>query len=286
VDGQPTLFDGVEFNERISCIDVVYDVAFLVMDLWRRQLLQHANVVLNRYLSDTGDLEALALLPLFLSCRAGVRAMTSATAAHLQSDPARRRELLDLTAEYLGMADRLLRPPPPRLIAIGGLSGSGKSTIAQAVAPALGAAPGAMVFRSDEIRKRLAGRPRLDQLGPEGYTPEMSTRVYDRLLDDAGMTIRSGHTAIVDAVYAQPAERAAIEQAARDLSVPFVGCWLDAPEEARIARAESRRRDPSDADAAVIREQTKRHVGPIAWCRVDAARPAETVIAAVCRLLA
>ena len=161
LDGQPTLFDGVEFNDEIACTDVHYDLAFLLMDLWRRRLPQHANAVWNRYLARTGDLDGVALQPLFLSCRAAVRAKTSATAARVQSDANRRIELEELAREYLLMAEQFLHPSGPLLIAVGGFSGSGKSTLAQALAPSVGAVPGAVVLRSDEIRKQLFGVARL-----------------------------------------------------------------------------------------------------------------------------
>jgi aminoglycoside phosphotransferase family enzyme len=118
LDGQPTLFDGVEFNDEIACIEVLYDVAFLLMDLWRRRLPRHANTVWNRYLEDVADLSGISLMPLFLSCRAAVRAKTSATAARLQPDIGRRHELEALAGEYLAMAQGLLRPPGPCLIAV------------------------------------------------------------------------------------------------------------------------------------------------------------------------
>jgi uncharacterized protein len=96
LDGRPTLFDGVEFNDEISCTDVLYDLAFLLMDLWRRQLPRHANAVCNQYLAETGDVEGMRLLPLFLSCRAAVRAKTSATAATFQDDARRRGALQEV----------------------------------------------------------------------------------------------------------------------------------------------------------------------------------------------
>jgi aminoglycoside phosphotransferase family enzyme len=202
LDGRPTLFDGVEFNDEISCTDVVYDLAFLLMDLWRRKLPRHANAVWNGYLGETNDFDGVSLLPLFLSCRAAVRAKTSATAAELQNELPRRNELHGTAREYLAMAEQLLHPPSPSLIAIGGLSGSGKSTLALGLAPLVGAVPGAVVLRSDETRKRLCGVPPLEPLAPEGYSPQMSARVYATLAERAALTLRGGHSAIVDAVYA------------------------------------------------------------------------------------
>jgi hypothetical protein len=278
IDGHPTLFDGIEFNDEIACTDVLYDLAFLLMDLWRRQLPRHANVVWNGYLSDADDLGGIPLLPLFLSCRAAVRAKTSATAANLQTDSPRKGELQDLAREYLVMARELLQPPPACLIAIGGFSGSGKSTLARALAAFIGAVPGAVVIRSDETRKQLCGVDPLQRLGPEGYTTEISGRVYATVARRAGQVVAGGHAAIADAVYARPSDREAIERVAAVAQVPFVGLWLDAPEPVLIARSEQRPLDASDADAAVIRQQHAQHLGTIAWHRIDAARALEDVL--------
>ena len=285
MNGQPTLFDAVEFNDEISCIDVFYDLAFLLMDLARRQLPRHANALINRYVAESGDLEGLALL-------AAVSVVSRRGASQDQRDGGsiagrrgRRSALQETASEYLALADRLLRPPPPCLIAIGGFSGSGKSTVALGLAPGVGAPPGAMVFRSDEIRKRLCGVPLGEPLGPEGYSPEVSRRVYERLIDHARTTVRSGQAAIVDAVHGDPEQRMAIEQVAAEASVPFFGCWLDAPESTLIDRVERRPREASDADAAVVRQQTNMSVGPLTWHRIDASLTAEAVIAQVTALV-
>jgi aminoglycoside phosphotransferase family enzyme/predicted kinase len=278
LDGRPTLFDGVEFNDEIACIDVLYDLAFLLMDLWRRGLPRHANAVWNRYLEDAGDIGGVRLAPLFLSCRAAVRAKTSATAARLQPDVRRRNELQTLAGEYLAMAEGLLHPPGPCLVAIGGFSGTGKSTVARGLAPLVGGVPGSVVIRSDLIRKRLSGVSPLDRLGPEGYSSEMSERVYATVAERARMTIREGHSAIVDAVYARPGDRQAIERVAADVAVPFVGIWLEAPEPTLIARVEQRRDDASDANAAVIRLQHRDGSGVIGWHRVEASRSPDVVV--------
>jgi aminoglycoside phosphotransferase family enzyme/predicted kinase len=278
LDDRPTLFDGVEFNDEIACTDVLCDLAFLLMDLWRRGLPRHANAVWNRYLADTGDLHGLSLLPLFLSCRAAVRAKTSATAGRLQDDARRRGELQELAREYLAMAGGMLHPPRPSLIAIGGFSGTGKSTLALGLAPSVGAVPGAVVVRSDEIRKRLLGLSPLDRLGPEGYSSEVSERVYATVAERARVAVREGHSAIVDAVYARAGDRQAIERVATDMSVPFVGIWLEAPESTLIARVEQRRADASDADAAVIRSQQQQERGVMTWHRVEADPSADIVL--------
>jgi aminoglycoside phosphotransferase family enzyme/predicted kinase len=278
VNGTPTLFDGVEFNDEISCTDVFYDLAFLLMDLWRRKLPRHANTVWNRYLVETADIDGVSLVPLFLSCRAAVRAKTSATAAQVQHDAQRRSELESMASEYLAIAEQLLHPPPPCLAAIGGLSGSGKSTLALGLAPSVGAVPGAVVLRSDETRKRLCGVPLLQRLGPDGYTLHVSERVYSTMAEHAALVLRAGHSVVVDAVYARAADRRIIEQVAEAASVPFIGLWLDAPDSLLTNRTAERRNDASDADASVIRLQRAQDIGDIPWCRLDASASAASVL--------
>jgi uncharacterized protein len=279
LDGRPTLFDAIEFNDEIACTDVLYDLAFLLMDLWRRQLPQHANAVWNSYLSETGDYDGVCLVPLFLSCRAAIRAKTGATAALLQTDLERRREAETLAGEYLDMAEQLLHPPPPCMVAIGGFSGSGKSMLARALAPTTGAVPGAVVLRSDEIRKRLWGVSPFERLGPEAYTPEVSRCVYDALARQAATIVCAGHSAIVDAVYAKPADREEMERAAAAASVPFIGLWLDAPAPVLIRRTEQRLGDASDANADVVRLQLAQGAGTIGWHRIDASQAVDVVSA-------
>ena len=269
-EGVPTLFDGIEFNDELACIDVHYDLAFLLMDLWRRGLPQHANAVLNAYLSDTMDFGGIPLLPLFLSCRAAVRAKTSATAATLEPDDRRKSELQDLSRSYLSLARQLLQPVPPVLMAIGGRSGSGKSTLAYALAPAIGGAPGAVVIRSDEIRKRLCGVDPLDRLGPESYAPDVSSRVYASVGERLAIVGACRHAAIADAVFGRPEDRDAIERHAASVGQRLLGLWLDAPEPVLVARAERREHDASDADAAIVRQQFAQDTGPVEWHHIDA----------------
>ena len=285
IDGTPTIFDGVEFNDDISCIDVLYDVAFLLMDLWRRDLRAHANAVFNEYSRLTMDLDALRLMPLFLSCRAAVRAKTSVTAAATQPDARQRGELEAAARRYLALANSLLRPPAARLIAIGGFSGSGKSTLARGLAPDIGAAPGALIVRSDAIRKFLMGVTPLTQLGADGYTPEHTRRVYDGLAARALAALRTGHSVVADALFARPGDREQIAAAARDAGVPFIGLWIDGPREVLARRIAERPPDASDATVAVLDHQLRAGAGSVDWQHLDGASAARHVLDNATRLL-
>ena len=277
VGGIPTLFDAVEFNEDISCIDVFYDLAFLLMDLWRRDLRSHANLVFNEYLSRTLDLEGLSLLPLFLSCRAAVRAKTSATAAKVQPDERQKGELQAASREYLALAQELLRARPACLVAVGGLSGSGKSTLARRIAPFVGATPGALVVRSDVIRKTLLGVSSLTRLGPEGYTADVTRQVYETMAERAKRALEAGHAVVADAVYARPVDRDAIAAVGRATGVPFIGLWIDGPLEILASRLRERVNDASDATADVLALQARTELGPLDWHRLDGSTDVESV---------
>jgi uncharacterized protein len=276
--GRPTIFDGIEFNDDIACVDVLYDVAFLVMDLWHRGLQAHANAVLNEYLLRTTDIDALCLMPLFLSCRAAVRAKTSVTAANAESDTNRRRELEHAARQYLSLAAAFLRPVPPRLIAIGGFSGSGKSTLARGLAPAIGAAPGALILRTDTVRKTLLGVSPTTHLGADGYSTVITQQVYRTIVERAVMALRAGHSVVVDAVCARHVDREAISAAAGETGASFTGLWLEAPYEVLARRIATREPDPSDADTGVLQEQLRTGSVPNGWTRLDASAPSDMVL--------
>ena len=177
-NGAPTVFDAIEFDERLATIDTLYDLAFVLMDLVRHDARAAATVVLNQYLHETGDpddLVGLAMLPAFLAARAGIRAMVALDRARVGAGDA--GELARHVARTLALGTELARPPPPRLVAVGGLSGSGKTTLAATLAPWFGAAPGALHLRSDLERKRLAGARELERLPASAYTRGASAAV-------------------------------------------------------------------------------------------------------------
>lgn len=280
IDGAPTLFDCIEFNDKLACIDVAYDLAFLLMDLEHRGLRALANLVLNRYLQRTGDLSGAGALALFLAARALVRAKVAASAEAAQEDPQRRQAARREARSYLAQAAGYLDPAPARLVAIGGLSGTGKTTLARALAPDLGAAPGAVHLRSDVIRKELWGVGETDRLPDSAYQAQANEEVYAAIRARAGRLLAAGRSVIADAVWARPRERAELEAVAREHRVPFQGLWLAADSGTLIARVEDRRGDASDATAAVVRRQLDYETGPIRWRRLDAGREAPELLRA------
>ncbi|MEX2452199.1 MAG: AAA family ATPase [Rhodospirillales bacterium] len=278
IDGRPTLFDAIEFSRDLSEIDVLYDLAFLVMDLDHRQLRPLGNIATNRYLDIMEDTAGLSALPLFLSVRAAVRAHVSAATASSQSQAGKAETLVAEAQAYLKEALDYLEPSAPAVLAVGGLSGSGKSRLARELAPMLGRAPGARIARSDVLRKRLAGIAIDERLGPEGYTATMGRKTYDRMYRECETAVKAGQWAVADAVFARPEQRKAIEDVADALGVPFYGLWLDAPESVLKTRVDTRVHDASDADRGIVERQMEYDLGAIAWDRIDSGRAlAETV---------
>lgn len=280
---EPTLFDAIEFDEDLATTDVLYDLAFLLMDLGERSLKREANLILNRYLAEDRDpnqIAGLAALPLFVSVRAVIRAKVTAAAA--ANAPEEDRPALEQEARrYFEFAESALVPYPPRLVAVGGLSGTGKSTVAASLAGDLTPFPGALHLRSDVIRKRLMGVGEHEKLADDGYTQEVTRQVYDVLVQEAAAGLRAGQSVVVDAVNQRLEEREALADLASDMDVEFTGLWLEAPTEVLVDRADNRDRDASDADGSVVATQAERELGYLDWYRIDASgSPNETLKAA------
>ena len=286
-DGEPVLFDAIEFDDTIATIDILYDLAFLLMDLGARGLPTHANALLNAYLDasgDTGNLLGLRALPLFLSVRAMVRAKVESLRAGLSGE-AVRAEAGRHAASYVALARGYLEPRQPRLVAIGGLSGSGKSSVARALAPHLGCFPGALHVRSDRERKRLFGLGAEERLPESSYRAGVSDIVYGMCRKRALMALKGGQAVIVDAVHAKAEEREAIAECAARAGVAFTGIWLDARPEAMRGRITSRTADISDATPAILEQQLEYDLGPQSFTVVDANRPVDEVVASCLGIL-
>ncbi|AWY99889.1 AAA domain protein [Rhodobiaceae bacterium] len=293
LNGEPVPFDCIEFNDQFARIDTLYDLAFLLMDLaFRavsdRRLAVHANATLNAYLQaqapdDLSEtLIGLRALPFFMSIRASVRSHVSARMSEAENGNA--STLDGLALAYAEFAENLLRAREARLYAIGGLSGTGKTTIAKLLAPELYGLVGAVHLRTDVIRKRLAGVADADRLSSDVYTQEASDKVYAEMARLAGIALDAGQTVICDAVFAKPIERTLIEQVATSRSISFEGIWLTAPAKLLESRVEQRSEaglDASDADAGIVRQQLSYHVGDLNWAVVETAEEPETVLSSV-----
>ena len=260
--GRPVLFDCIEFNDRLCEIDVLYDLAFLLMDLQFRGRPDAASRALSAYLDEAARRfpdslwEGLAALPLMQSVRAAVRCHVRWQAGDEEGASA-----------YLAAAIAHLDPPGPVLCAVGGLSGSGKSTFARELAPKVGVA---VVLRSDEVRKRLWGAAPTDRLPPEAYTAQEGERVYGVMLQEAQACLLAGRSVILDAVFLRPEERTAAQELAVHCGLTFTGVWLDTPAEVLRGRVDARTGDVSDADVRVLEAQLRREPGPLTWKVIDA----------------
>lgn len=262
----PRLFDAIEFDDRIATIDVFYDLAFLLMDLWERDCHHAANVVFNRYLAVTEDYGALPLLPLFLATRAAIRAKVSAAQGRRQD-----------AQKYFRYAVGFLTPARAVCIAIGGLSGSGKTSAARVLAPSTGSAPGAVHLRSDLVRKAMFGAADSERLPSSCYDRQTSERVYDTVYRQARQVLEGGHSVIVDAVFSAPNERRAVEEIAEALGVQMKGIWLTAPKPLLKRRVAERKHDASDATPDVVEQQSHYDLGPMTWRRIDNEGPIEAL---------
>ncbi|MDV7339253.1 AAA family ATPase [Terasakiella sp. A23] len=274
---QTLVFDAIEFEPDFAVIDMFYDFAFLLMDLCHRGEMDLANKAMNRYLGCSGDMNALYLSGLFLASRSAIRMHVNGVASQNQQTEAARLSLEQDARSYLTEALEYLSPKPVILIAIGGLSGSGKSVLSQKLAPHWGRQPGAFIARTDMIRKRLQGVRPQDRLDQTAYSPEVTEQTYETLYYDMTTALKAGQCVIVDGVFAREEERAKLQNYAEELNIPFVGIWLDAAKETLKQRVAARVNDPSDATVEIVELQQSYDLGVMDWHRIDVSQDFETI---------
>lgn len=267
VGGRALPFDAIEFSEDVATTDVIHDLAFPVMDLLRFGERGLANLLMNRYLAATRDYAGLRAFPFFLSVRAAVRAMVLGMEAVAESDHERARAD---ARRFLVLANNLMRPAPAQLIAVGGLSGVGKSSVARALALKTFGGAGAVVISSDPARKYMFGQIPETRLPLEAYGSAVSEILFDQFYSDIKTALKAGASVVADATFARQRFRSNIEEVAREVGVPFTGLWLEAPVETLEARLKARPKGASDADARVLALQLEKGTGPIDWNRVCA----------------
>ena len=264
IDGELLIFDCIEFNAELSWIDVISEAAFVVMDLDGRGHPKLARRFLNAYLENTGDYEGLKVLRYYLAYRAMVRAMVDTIRVGQSGlDERERHEVLVECRRYIALAERYTQVARPALIITHGLSGSGKTTVAQSL---LETQPFVIRVRSDVERKRLYGlaadaRTRSEVDGGL-YTDKVTRRTYVRLLELARTLLRSGSTVIVDATFLKQAQRNAFRVLAERLGLPFFILDCQLSEDIllkRVLNREREGRDASEANAAVLTHQLAAH---------------------------
>ena len=257
LDGKPLAFDCIEFNPELRWIDVISEVAFLVMDLQDRQQHQLAHRFLNSYLEKTGDYAGLSVLPFYLCYRAMVRAKVDAL--RLEQEGVDRKEKTQQLAEfksYLALASRYTKSTPVKIIIMRGLSASGKSTISQAVLDTLGA----IRIRSDVERKRIFNTSYDDnraknEIDAGIYSKDASQKTYEKLADLASTIIHAGFNVIVDAAFLKYEQREVFQTLASNLNVAYFILEVTASTEELRRRIVARKNDVSDADLGVLEHQ-------------------------------
>lgn len=261
IDGHPTLFDGIEFNEELRWIDVSSELAFLAMDLEVNGAGLLASRLLNRYLEITGDYAGLAPFDYYRLYRAMVRAKITQLARAQTGDSGKRTDLLVRYRSYIDYGLKLIRPRNPLLLITHGLSGSGKSHLAARLAEHLPA----IRLRSDVERKRLAGFAAEARTGSDLdsgiYGADMTEKTYRHLTHLAEILLNAGHSVIVDATFLKREQRERQRRTAERTGAGFLILDCQAPVEILKDRIHARSRtggDPSEADVAVLETQLAR----------------------------
>lgn len=268
----------IEYNEEFECIDTLYDLAYLMMDMESKSLRRLTNILFNHYMAYTNDIDGYPLLPLYQSVRAAFRASIYARLGNIM-EGAEKENVIARAQNYFTLACRFLTEHRPMLIACGGLSGSGKSRVAREIGGRINPAPGAVILRDDVVKKQITGRMPHEQFNRTGDTPRMEKLVYDVLREQARTALKVGSCVIVDALFYNPAERRHIENLAVKMGVPFIGFWMDAPLKVRAERIRTRKRNPSDIrDVADLEDQLTLNTGRIHWNKIMTDQPKEATV--------
>ncbi len=263
LEGEPRAFDCIEFNPELRWIDVMNEVAFLVMDFQAAGRTDFARRFLNGYLEATGDYAGMRVLRYYCAYRAMVRAKVMLMRAGQQGCTP--EDLVSATAlfgRYLSVAASCAQPCRSFVLITHGFSGSGKTTLSQPLVELTGA----IRVRSDVERKRIHGLAPKDRSGSgitEGlYRPEATESTYGRLLDLARIVVEAGHGVIVDATFLERRQRDRFRALAARAGVPFLIVDFTASEKilrSRILARSERGADASDADLAVLEHQLGTH---------------------------
>jgi hypothetical protein len=276
LDDKPVLFDAIEFDPVIATTDTFYDLAFPIMDLIHFGLNAAANRLFNRYLESSWheSAGALRLLPLFLSMRAAIRSDVLFTRCEQSTDQRAAKE----ANSYFDLALQLLKPTRPSLIAIGGMSGTGKSVLARDAAALIGTPAGCVILRSDIVRKELFGVAPLARLPAAAYGPEANERVYRALNERAGQALAQGYSVIIDAAFLRETERDELSAEATRIGADFRPIFLTVGSCVRLSRVASRKHDASDATREIAQNQEDYDIGKLDWPVVDASgSPVQTL---------
>lgn len=233
--------------------DTVQALAYSLFYLGEKNQPRMANVTLNHYMAYTNDLDGLPLVYLYVLHQA-----LKNNNEKISNDIATSK---------------------PIMIATGGLSGSGKSRLSREIAPYISPFPGAMILRTDIIRKHLCGVLPHDKLSKEFYIHEYDVKTYETLFDECKKALAAGIPIIADGVFAQEHERIKAEEIAKEMNVPFYGFWVDAPIDVRTERVMKRKRNPSDIKKRkVLEKQLTYDVGKITWNEIDSSGSREQTV--------
>jgi aminoglycoside phosphotransferase family enzyme/predicted kinase len=269
LDGEPTLFDAIEFNPLYNSIDTYADIAFFIMDLAAHGREDLATIARNRYLELTDDFEGLQLLPLYTQYRALVRAKVAALNAALE--PAQRRSIIK---RYLDKAKHPCNAQSMNVTAIGGLSGSGKSVLAQELAKH----SGAVIIRSDAVRKHIIGIDPYTHAPTDAYQTALTKKTYAGIFKRAAECLEASFPLILDAVFLSEEQRHAVEQLAQEWNIPFRGLWCVTHPAMIEKRLQARTDDVSDATWEVYQRQALQRTGQITWTFIENTGPIATVV--------